>query len=161
MIRIVKIILVVLVGLQGLFYFISNVLNWEFAQAAVGAVLSQADSPIYQNLIVPPITSPALVSLALATIMAGELLVGLISFKGALDMFARRSAPAADFNASKKYAILGCSMALFVWFGFFTVFGAALLQMWQGQVGAGSFQGAFIYLGTSAFVMLFVNQPDE
>lgn len=161
MIRLVKIILVVLVGLQGLFYFISNTVNFEYALMAVGEVLSQRDSPVYQNHIIPPITSPLLVQMALITIMTGELLVGLISFKGALDMVAKLGAPADAFNASKKYAILGCAMALIVWFGFFTVIGTALLQMWQGQVGAGSFEGAFIYLGTSAFVMLFVNMPDE
>ncbi len=160
MIRLVKIILVVFVGLQGLFYFVSNVVNFEYALLAVGEVLSQRDSTIYQNLIVPPITNPLITKAALISIMTGELLVGLISFKGAFDLFAVRQASADIFNSAKKYAILGCAMALIVWFGFFTVIGTALLQMWQGQVGAGSFEGAFIYLGTSAFVMIFVNQPD-
>ena len=120
MIRYLKIVLVVLVGLQGLFYFISNAVNFEYAQGAVGAVLSQADSPAYPNLIIPAIESPALVMLALLVIMAGELLVG-----------------------------------------FFQVFGAALLQMWQSQVGIGSFEGAFMYHGASALVLLFLNQKDE
>lgn len=161
MIRLVKIILVVFVGLQGLFYFISNFANFEYAQMAVGEVLSQRDSPVYQNLIVPPVTDPTLVVAALVLIMTGELLVGLISFKGAWDMLGKIKAPAAAFNAAKKYAILGCAMALIVWFCGFTVIGAALFQMWQGQVGVSSFEGAFIYLGTSAFVLLFVNMPDD
>ena len=161
MIRIVKIILVVFVGLQGLFYFISNAVNWEYAQGAVGAVLSQADAPAYKNTIVPPITNPMLVALATAMIMAGELLVGLISFKGAADLAAKVAAPAVEFNKAKKVAVLGCSMALIVWFCGFLVIGAALFQMWQGAIGAGSFEGAFIYLGSSAFVLLFLNQPDE
>lgn len=161
MIRNIKTILVVIVGLQGLFYFLSNAVNFEYAQAAISIVLSQSDSPVYQNLIVPPITSPLLVTVVLLTIMAGELLVGLISFKGAWDMFSARNAPATEFNGAKKYAILGCSMALIVWFGLFLVIGAALFQMWQGQIGSGSFEGAFIYLGSSAFVLIFVNMPDE
>ena len=161
MIRLVKIILIVFVGLQGLFYFIANTLNFEYALMAVEEILSQRDSPVYQNHIIPPITNPILTKAALIAIMTGELLVGLISFKGALDLFAVRNASAEAFNNAKTYAILGCAMALIVWFGFFTVIATALFQMWQGQVGAGSFQGAFIYLGTSAFVMLFVNQPDR
>ncbi len=161
MIRYLKIILVVLVGLQGLFYFISNVVNFDSALAAVGLILSQADSSVYQNLIIPPITHPLLVKLALVTIMTGELLVGLISFKGAFDMVAKAGAPAADFNAAKTYAILGCGMALIVWFGFFTVFGTALLQMWQGQVGTGSFEGSHMYLMPCAVIMLFVNMKDD
>ncbi|MCB2099149.1 MAG: DUF2165 family protein [Parvularculaceae bacterium] len=160
MIRIVKIILVVFVGLQGLFYFISNAVNWDYAQAAVGAVLSQADAPFYKNLIVPPITNPTLVALATMTIMTGELLVGLISFKGAADLAAKAAAPAAEFNKAKTFAVLGCSMALIVWFGGFLVIGTALFQMWQGAVGVSSFEGAFMYLGSSAFVLLFLNQPD-
>lgn len=161
MIRLVKIILVVLVGLQGLFYFISNTVNFEYALMAVGEVLSQRDSPVYQNHIIPPITSPLLVQMALIIIMTGELLVGLISFKGALDMVAKLGAPADAFNASKKYAILGCAMALIVWFGFFTVIGTALLQMWQGQVGQGSMGDAHRFLVGSGLVLLFVNMKDD
>lgn len=161
MIRYAKIILIVLVGLQGLFYFISNAVNWEYALMAVGAVLGQSDSPAYPNLIIPSITSPALVSIALVTIMTGELLIGLLCFKGAFDMFKAANGPAAAFNASKHWAIMGCCLALLVWFGIFQVFGAALFQMWQGQVGVGSFEGAFMYHASSALIMLFVNQKDE
>ena len=161
MIRYAKIALIVLVGLQGLFYFISNAVNWEYALMAVGAVLGQADSPAYQNLVVPSVTSPAIVSIALVIIMTGELLVGLVCFKGAFDMFKQAKGPADAFNASKTWAIMGCCLALFVWFGIFQVFGAALFQMWQGQVGVGSFEGAFMYHASSALIMLFVNQKDE
>ena len=161
MIRLLKIIMVVFVSLQGLFYFLSNAFNWASAKVAVGAVLSQADSPFYTNPIVPPITDPTLVAIALAGIMTGELLVGLVSLKGAADMFGKKGAPAADFNAAKKWAIMGCGLAILVWFGIFQVFGAALFQMWQGEIGVSSFEGAFIYHGASALVLIFVNQPDE
>ncbi len=161
MIRWLKIVLVVLVGLQGLFYFISNAFNWASAKIAVGAVLGQADSPFYTQGIVPPITSPVLVMIALLGIMIAELLVGLICFKGALDMTRNVHAPADDFNHSKQYAILGCGLALVVWFGIFQVFGGALFQMWQSEVGIASFEGAFMYHAASALVLLFVNQRDD
>ena len=161
MIRYLKIILILFVGLQGLFYFLSNLLNWEYAQLAVGAVLSQADAPFYQNNIVPGITNPLMVKLALAGIMTGELLVGLLCFKGAADMARNATARAEAFNAAKEWAILGCGLAIIVWFGIFQVFGAALFQMWQGEVGVSSFEGAFIYHGASALVLIFVNQKDE
>ncbi|KCZ84290.1 small integral membrane protein [Hyphomonas adhaerens MHS-3] len=161
MIRYFKIALIVLVGLQGLFYFISNAVNWEYAQMAVGAVLAQADSPAYPNPVIPAITSPLLIKLALIGIMTGELLVGLLCFKGAFDMWKQASGDAGAFNASKTWAIAGCCTALIVWFGIFQVFGAALFQMWQGQVGVGSFEGAFMYLAASALIMIFVNQKDD
>ena len=161
MIRYFKIVLIVLVGLQGLFYFISNSVNWEYAQMAVGAILSQADSPAYPNLVVPAMTSPLLIKLALVTIMLGELLVALFCFKGAYDMWKTVNGPADRFNASKTWAVAGCCVAIIVWFGFFQVFGAALLQMWQSQVGIGSFEGAFMYHGASALILIFLNQKDD
>lgn len=161
MIRYLKIILIVFVGLQGLFYFISNAVNWEYAQMAVSAVLSQADSPAYPNLVVPAITSPLLVKLALIGIMTGELLVGLVCLKGAFDMWKQADGPVDGFNAAKTWAIAGCCLALIVWFGIFQVFGAALLQMWQGQVGVGSFEGAFMYHAASGIILIFVNQKDD
>lgn len=161
MIRYFKILLIVFVGLQGLFYFISNAVNWEYAQMAVAAVFSQADSPAYPNLVVPAITSPFLIKLALIGIMTGELLVGLLCLKGAFDMWKMADGPADGFNASKRWAIAGCCVALIVWFGIFQVFGAALLQMWQGQVGVGSFEGAFMYHAASGIILIFVNQKDD
>lgn len=161
MIRWLKIVLVVLVGLQGLFYFISNAFNWSSAKIAVGTILGQVESPFYANTIVPPVTSPLLVTIALLGIMTAELLVGLIAFKGAYDMKRSIAAPGAEFNASKKFAILGCGLALIVWFGIFQVFGAALFQMWQSEMGIASFEGAFMYHAASALVLLFVNQPDD
>lgn len=161
MIRYLKILFAILVGLQGLFYFISNVVNFANAKGAVGYVLSQADAVAYSNLVVPPITSPILVTIALVIIMAGELSIGLLSFKGAFDMWGKRKADATEFNASKSWAILGAGMAIVVWFGGFIVFGAALLQMWQTSLGDGSFDGAFIYMATSALLMIFINQRDE
>lgn len=161
MIRYLKIILIIFAGLQGLSYFIANLVNFEYALLAVGEVLSQRDSPAYQNLILPPITNPLLIKSALVAIMAGELLVGVLCFIGALNMFAAAGKPAAAFEASKKFAILGCGMALIVWFGGFTVIGTALFQMWQGQIGAGSFEGAHMYLVPSGIILLFVNMKDD
>jgi predicted small integral membrane protein len=161
MIRHLKIVLIILVGLQGLFYFISNLVNWDYAQIGVGVVLSQADSGFYQNLVAPAITSPLLVKLALIGIMTGELCVGLLCFKGAFDMYLAAGGPSDGFNASKTWAILGCGLALIVWFGIFQVFGAALYQMWQGEVGISSFEGAFMYHAASALILIFVNQKDD
>ncbi len=41
------------------------------------------------------------------------------------------------------------------------VLSRALFQMWQTQIGAGSFEGAFIYAVSSGLVLLFVNNPDQ
>jgi predicted small integral membrane protein len=51
-------------------------------------------------------------------------------------------------------------MALVVWFGGFIVIGGVLLQMWQTQIGAGSFHDAFRFAAIGGLVLLFVSQTD-
>jgi len=161
MIRYLKILLVVFVGLQGLIYVAANLANWEIARAAVGGVIAMGERPWYPVALVPALEGAAAATAALCVILTGEFLVGALSLKGALDMFAKRGAPAEAFNASKKYAILGCGMALLVWFGGFTVIGGALFQMWQTELGQGSMGDAHRFLMGSGVVLLFVAMKDE
>lgn len=160
-IRILKIVLVIFVGLQGWLYVAGNITNWESGLGAVGYVLGMEGHEAYPNHIFPSITSPALVTVAFITIITGEFLVGALSFKGAWDLWKVRRGSADEFNSAKTFAILGPGMAMVVWFGGFVVIGGALFQMWQTQIGLGSFEGAFIYAAWSALALLFVNTPDR
>ncbi len=159
-IRILKIVLVVFVGLQGWFYVAGNLANWDTAHWAVGYVLGMEGHEVYGTHIFPAITHPVLVTLALLLIITGEFLVGALSLKGAWDLMRVVGEPAEVFNSSKTCSILGCGMAMVVWFGGFIVIGGALFQMWQTELGSGSFEGAFIYGASSFLVLLFVNSPD-
>lgn len=161
MIRYLKIILVVFVGLNGLFYFADNIINWEAARGAVGAVIAMGERPWYANALVPAFTGQTAATIALLVILTGEFLVGALSLKGAFDMLMKAGAPAADFNASKKMAIAGCAMALIVWFGGFTVIGGAVFQMWQTALGQGSMGDAHRFLMGSGMVLLFVAMKDD
>lgn len=127
---------------------------------AVGYVLGMAGNEVYATPIFPPITSSSFVTIALLVIISGEFLVGALALKGGWDLWRVRDGSSEEFNSAKTFAILGAGMALVVWFGGFVVIGGALFQMWQTQVGAGSFSGAFIYAATSGLVLLFVNTPD-
>ncbi|MBR9812690.1 DUF2165 domain-containing protein [bacterium] len=160
-IRILKIVLVAFVGLQGWFYVAGNIANWGSGFGAVAYVLGMDGHEIYGSHIFPPITSPALVTFVFLTIITGEFLVGALSFKGAWDLWKARGGSAEEFNSSKTYALLGPGMALVVWFGGFIVIGGALFQMWQTQIGSGSFDDAFVFAVTSGLVLLFVNTPDS
>lgn len=159
-IRILKIVLVTLVGLQGWFYVAGNIANWESAFGAVAYVLGMEGHEIYGNHIFPPITSPVLVTLAFLVIITGEFLVGALSLKGAWDLWRVRNGSADEFNSAKGFALLGAGMALAVWFGGFIVLGGALFQMWQTQIGSASFDDAFVFAVTSGLVLLFVNNHD-
>ncbi|MEJ8567906.1 DUF2165 domain-containing protein [Elongatibacter sediminis] len=159
-IRILKIVLVVFVGLQGGLYVAGNLANWEAAHGAIAYVLSMEGHEYYDAPIFPPITHPAWVTMTLLAIITGEFLIGALSFKGAWDLKRALKEPAEVFNSAKKYAILGAGMAMLVWFGGFIVIGGALFQMWQTEIGTASFEGAFIYAASSFLVLLFVNSAD-
>jgi predicted small integral membrane protein len=160
LIRYLKVILVVFVGLTGLLFVAGNIANWNAGLESVGYVLSMEGHEIYGSHIFPPVTKSAFVTIAFLLILAGEFLVGALSLKGAWDLWSTRKGSADAFNASKTYAILGTGMALVVWFGGFIVIGGVLFQMWQTKIGAGSFHDAFIFAVMGGLVLSFVNTPD-
>ncbi len=160
LIRYLKIILVVFVGLTGLLFVAGNIANWNAGLELVGYVLSMEGHEIYGSHIFPPVTNSALATIAYLLILVGESLVGVLSFKGARDLWKARKESADAFNASKTYAVLGTGMAMVVWFGGFIVIGGVLFQMWQTQIGAGSFHDAFLLAVMGGLVLLFVSNPD-
>jgi len=160
-IRMLKIVLTIFVSLLGIFYATQNIVNFDAAYGVISAVASMEGHNYYTNAFGPAITSPLLIYITMALIIAGEYLVGLLAAKGALDMWQARAAKADAFNAAKKFAILGAGMALVIWFGFFTVIGGAYFQMWQTDLGNSSLEGAFQLVGSIGLVLLFINMKDE
>lgn len=160
-IRLLKVVLVVCVGLQALFYALQNIVNLEAAYAVVSAVLSMGNHEYYPHHFGPPVTISILVWAALWVIIIGELLAAVLCLKGSFDMFRRRSDTPAVFAHSKQWAVLGCGVAVAVWLGLFMAVGGAYFQMWQTELGINSLEGAFMYVVSSGIVLLFVNMPDE
>lgn len=160
-IRYLKILLVALVGLMALLYALQNIVNAGAAFQAVAAALGMADHEYYPSSLGPAVTAPALVWTAVAIIVAGELAVAFLAAKGAWDLWSARRASPQQFNAAKTCALLGCGAGIVVWFGFFGVLGGAYFQMWQTGLGSMSLEGAFQYFASCAFILLFVNMPDD
>lgn len=161
MLRILKILLVLFIGLHALIYALQNVANLEEAHAALGYVLSNADHEVYPNTIFFAVANPIVHWAALWLVIVGEVAVGALGLKGAWDMFTARNDTAERFHAAKRNGVLAASVALLVWFGFFMTFGAAFFQMWQTEIGAGSMEGAFMYAIASAITMIFVCVTDD
>lgn len=156
MLRIIKILLVLFIGLQALIYALQNLANLNEAHQALGYVLSNLDHDVYPNSMFFAVTSPMLHWGALGLVILGEFAIGFFGIKGAWDMFAARNDTADKFHAAKTSGVWASGIALLVWFGLFMTFGAAFFQMWQTEVGAGSMQGAFMYSMASAITMMFV-----
>lgn len=159
-IRYLKIILLICVSLQALFYAIQNIANLDQAYASLAYVMSNADHISYPNSAFPAITNPILIWMALTLVLVGEFGAGFLGARGSWDLFVNRRAPADVFNAAKTVGLLGCGVAVVTWFGLFLVIGGAYFQMWQTGIGGGSWSGAFICMASSAFVMIFLNMKD-
>lgn len=156
--RFAKIILAIFVGLLGIFYAIENIFNLDAAYNAVAYALSMDGHNIYPNSLAPVIAVPTLIWAVVVIIILGEALGGIIALKGAYELYQARHGD--QFNNAKKTLYLGAAVLLIVWFGFFTVIGGALFQMWQTEAGAMSLEGAFQFLGSVALITLFISLPD-
>lgn len=160
-IRHLKAVFVLIIALLALIYAIQNVVNLEACYQTFVYVFSQLDHTAYAASFVPPLTHPAIVWPALIVVVGLEFLTGLLAARGAWDLWAARRAPANTFNGAKTYALLGCGTGIIVWLGLFAVFGGALFQMWQTDIGRGSLESAFQFFGACALVFLIVVQPDD
>ncbi|MCH7741426.1 MAG: DUF2165 family protein [Proteobacteria bacterium] len=160
-IRFLKIVFVAFISLLCLFYAAQNVANLDACYQAFANVLGAVDHQIYPDSIFPAIQSPVVIWLVLALVVTLEFAAGLVAAKGAWDLWDARKAPAADFNGAKTYALVGCGMGIVVWLGFFAVFGGALFQMWQTEIGGASMDDAFQLFAACALIFLIVNSADN
>lgn len=134
--------LVAALALHHLIYGLQNLVNLEAAHGYVHTVFRQAEAPFYGRSLMPALRSPALAWLGLAVIITFELSAGLLLGVGAIEMAGVVGTPSAFAEAS-RWAMLGCGIALLLWFGLFLTIAAALFQMWQMQLGEGAMRGAF------------------
>lgn len=151
--------LVAFLALMHMIYAIQNLLNLEPAHGAVAAALGQADAPVYPRSLVPPVRSPLMIWTALVVIIAAQLIAGAALAAGSLQMFLASTGSAADFAAATEWALIGCSVALLIWFGLFLTIGAALFQMWQTPLGQGAMGDAFrngVFAGMLMLILLFL-----
>ena len=159
--RELKTIFVAIIALLCLAYATQNVVNLDAAYGSFAYVMSNTDHAVYGASFMPAITSPALLWVALVLVVGLEFLAGLLAAKGTFAMWGARNASADEFNQSKKHALLGCSLGIVIWLGFFGVFGGAFFQMWQTAVGAASLEGAFQFSTSCAIVFIIVSMTDE
>jgi predicted small integral membrane protein len=106
------------------------------------------------------ITSPAAWHVGYALIIAGEGATCVLLLVGAIALWRSRRASQAVFQASKRWAVAGCTMGFLVWFFGFMVVGGEWFAMWQSKIWNGQ-EGAFRFYMALLGVLIFVNQPDS
>ena len=95
----------------------------------------------YPDHLGPSVQAPALIWTMLAVIIALEFAAGALAAKGAFDLWLARGASAAEFNASKRFALLGTGL-------------------WQTEAGNGALEGAFWYSLQNGLVWLMLRADD-
>jgi len=97
----------------------------------------------YPKSVVPPVTQPVLIWAVLLIVLGLEFACAALTGFGAWSMWKKRDASSKEFAAAKKHALNGLGVAVVIWLLLFGTLGAAVFQMWQTQIGTGSFNGAF------------------
>lgn len=159
--RSIKILITLSSACMCIFYALQNLANLDAATGFVSYVTGMADHAVYPQHIGPAISSPMLVGVMLAVIVALEFIAGALSLRGAWDLLRARTAPADSFNDAKTYALAGTGVAVFLWFGIFGAIGGAYFQMWQTEAGANALQGAFQYAMLNGLAWIIIAQDDR
>ena len=118
MIRLTKIAAALFIGAIGALFFLDNLFNLETAYSVVSFVVSGTEQPYYK-ILGPTVSSTWLTYLALFTIMAGELAVGVLGFFGTVRMIKERKGSPENFSAAKSIAVSAGVIGMLVWYGFF------------------------------------------
>jgi predicted small integral membrane protein len=160
MLRVLKIVCAVFIGLIGLLAFLNNLINITSAQSFVSTVISGPEQPYYK-IIGPTFAAAWQGWLGLGVIMLAELAAGVLGLVGAFRMMLSRTADSDTFRAAKSYAIAGGMLGAIVWYGFFITLGEMYFNMWQTEIGLGSVNGAFRYGTVCAALALLIAMRED
>jgi predicted small integral membrane protein len=158
--RLVKTMMVASTALFALLVAYDNLVDYGSNYEFVRHVLSM-DTTFPDNVLKGrAIASPALWSVAYWMIILAEAATGLVLAMCALRLATTLRGSAAEFNAAKRYAILGAGLGFLLWFTGFMVVGGEWLGSWQSKLWNGQ-EAAFRFYVTLLLVIIFVNQPDN
>lgn len=159
--RLVKIFLALSVALFCTFYAVQNIVNLQAAHGFVVYVASMADHTAYPAHFGPSVTGAFLTWTMLFVIIGLEMAAGLFAAKGAYDLCNARNGSADEFNAAKSYALVGCGIAMLVWFGLFSAIAGPYFQMWQTEAGLNALRDASLFALQIGMVLIVLALKDE
>lgn len=159
MIRYLKSLLVVLVAVWGLIGLMGNLAKPEVAYEAVHSVTTM---PAFEAGKAPPwaTDNSVVIWLGVALIMAGKAAALLFCGWGAMAMLRTVRSDPVRFREAKRWAVLGCGLALASLFGGFIVIGEMFYLMFMDPGSEHAAAAAFRYGGFIALIMIFVAQDE-
>ncbi len=156
LIRKIKIMFAVAVGIWGLWGGIGNLLGYEGGYGAVKAVLSMST---LSEPAAYAITNSFLIHLGFAFIWLTKLTGGTLCLLGAKNMWADLETPRDDFQRAKSFAIAGCAIILFMLFFGFNFIAANVFMLYQSPM-ISAVELSWIFAGEIGLILIFLNMRD-
>jgi predicted small integral membrane protein len=157
--RLVKMAMIASTALFALLVTFNNLSDYNSNYQFVRHTLTMDTTFPGNALMGRAITSPALWAAGYWAIIATEAAVGLTLAFAAAKLAINLRSNAANFNAAKKYAIVGAGLGFLLWFTGFIVVGGEWFLMWQSK-GFNGQEPAFRFYMTLLAVVIFLTQPD-
>src|SRR5690606_7898884 len=158
--RVAKVAVSLSLAAYALLVAYNNVVDYGSNHEFVRQVLSMADTFPESALRSRAVHAPALWAAAYWAIIAAEALTGLALLAGSVRLLQHLRAPAARFEAAKRWVVLGCALGFVLWFFGFLVVGGEWFAMWQSETWNGQ-QSAFRLSILLLAALIFVAQPER
>lgn len=157
--RYVKVLLVLFVGIWGLIGTVGNLSGLPDVYNAVRDVTTMSGVP---EGVGPPwkTANPIVISAGVAVIVFGKLAALFGGGFGGVMMLRHVNAPSTDFEKSKKWAVAGIGLAFGLLILGFTIIAEGAFFMFYNPHYVGAGELAFRFAGSFALITLFVAQPE-
>lgn len=158
--RLAKIVVVLLTGLQGWMLALSNAFSFQGVVGEVTRTLSMEVTWQVPAHMWRATDNPVMIYGASFLIVGLEFAMALLCTIGAWQMWCAREGDKAAFNSAKVLALLGFFCGILLFYGVFTVVGGNFYEMWQGAarpvLDTAFRHGVFILL-----ILLFVAETNQ
>lgn len=161
MLRTVKVMLILTVGIWGLIGALGNLSNWD---GVIESVKKTTSMSTWQGgeLNWRATNNPMVIYLGAAMIPSAKILSGMLCVTGAWRMWSAKTAGGLAFERAKGLALAGCGIALLMLFAGWIVIADTWFQGWRSETLRDSALGtAFRYAGFVGLIALFVAAPDD
>ncbi len=158
--RIAKIVMVTCLAVFCLLVAFNNLTDYDTNHLFVKRVLSMDTTFPGNKLMYRAVEHPGLWQACYWTIIAGQLVAGVLFLAGAIRLWQVHAAPREVFNGAKGLTVAGALAAFLVWFLGFMVIAGEWFAMWQSQTWNGQ-DAAFRFYMTVLAVLIFVVLPDS
>ncbi|WOS96270.1 DUF2165 family protein [Nosocomiicoccus massiliensis] len=159
--RFLKIFVLFITGLFGLFVFAGNLMDYNSNYQFVHHVLSMDTTFEGNALMWRAIESTTIHTIAYWGIIIAEGLFSLLAFIGVYRMIKAVKKPGKDFNKAKDFGFYAYLLGFTIWFVGFIVVGSEWFAMWQSQIWNGKETAMSISTLWAAFVILLALKDED